>query len=108
MSDVPRDVFRVVYDSDGKPFVARRRLIAVNRSWHTYECKGGAIIKENGSHWSDTMMGAIYRESDFLMYQMTMPGIFDQRVTLEKMKSLLDEAAEVGKLAELVGHLGPS
>jgi hypothetical protein len=37
-----------------------------------------------------------------------MPGIFDQRVTLEKMKSLLDEAAEVGKLAELVGHLGPS
>ena len=106
MQEIPRDVFRVVYDREGKPFVAVRRLISVNRSWYTYECKDGTIVKENGNHWHDTMMTALYRESDFLMYQMTMPTIFNQVSCREKMKTLLDEAVEIGKLVELVGHIG--
>ena len=52
------------------------------------------------------MMAAIYRESDFLMFQMTMPSVFSQDVTRERMKCLLDEAVEIGKLVELVGHIG--
>ncbi len=106
MQEIPRDVFRVVYDREGKPFVAGRRLISVNRSWYTYQCKDGTIVKENGNHWHDTMMAAIYRESDFLMYQMTMPSIFDGHSCREKMKMLLDEAVEIGKFVELVGHIG--
>jgi len=102
----PRDVYRVVYDKDGKPFVAGRRLISVNRSWYTYECKDGTLIKENGNHWHDTMMAAIYRESDHLMFQMAMPNVFSQDVTRERMKDLLDEAVEIGKLVEMVGHIG--
>ena len=103
---IQRDVYRVVYDKDGKPYVAGRKLIAVNRSWYTYECKDGTIVKENGNHWHDTMMAAIYRESDHLMFQMTMPNVFSQDVTRERMKDLLDEAVEIGKLVEMVGHIG--
>ncbi len=107
MSEIPRDVYRVLYDKKtGKPFVAGCRLIAVNRGWHTYERKDGTIVKENGSHWHDTMMLAMYVECDFLLYQMTLPTIFDQDVTRDRMKCLLDEAVEIGKLAEMIGHIG--
>ena len=91
-------LFRVLY-RDGKPFVAKRELIDKRGSWMTLKCSDGTIVKENGhSNWSETILEAIQREAECIMWRHGMPKTFEQAKQVDSMDALFAETMEWGSL----------
>lgn len=100
------DVFRVLY-RDGKPFVAKRELIERRGSWSTLKCSDGTIVKENGhDKWSQTILHAIQREAEYIMWRHGMPTVFDQSKQVDSLDALIVEAMEWGKLLGAINGMG--
>lgn len=97
--------FRVDY-KDGRPVVFERELIRRSGSWTISRSADGTIHRENGCRWSATVMEAIEREAEAIMWRFTMPTIFNQKAEYRNMCLLLREAAEWGKLLGEVGKSG--
>ena len=101
-SRFPRRGFRVIW-TDGKPVVVERELIGRNGSWTISRLRDGTAAKENGCSWSDTVIEAIEREAESIMWRFTMPTLFEKNAEYRKMCFLMREAAEWGRLLGEIG-----
>lgn len=98
----PRNVFRVMYREDGTPFVAERKMVSRSGSWFVTERKDGSQEKENGNHWSDTVVEAIQCEARYVMNRFCLQTVFKQEKQIQSMDGLIHEAMEWGRLLGMV------
>lgn len=92
----PRMVFRVL-EVNGKHVVCHRTLISRKGSWCKYDVDG-KIVSENGRHWFDSIMDAIYNEAPNAIYRASVNSKhFPLEDQIKLIDDLIEAAFEAGK-----------